>query len=126
VAEVSYENRKVKNMQIYWKLSENYTLYFMYGNYLKLETFAKPYEKEVSLRNNFNLRNDIDFIYDTQNRKSTLKFKNLICLNCEKVTIAEKFIKIKNDWIFKFYNKRVGVKKLTMMLASIVQTTRRK
>lgn len=99
-------------MQVYWKLVENYTLYFMYGNYLKLETFSKPYEKEVQLRNNFNLRNDIDFIFDTQNRKSTLKFKNLICLNCERVTIAEKFIKIKNDWIFKFYNKRVGVKKV--------------
>jgi hypothetical protein len=99
-------------MQIYWKVVENYTLYFMYGSYLKLETFAKPYEKEVLLRNNFNLRNDIDFIYDTQNRKSTLKFKNLICLNCERVSIAEKFIKIKNDWIFKFYNNRIKVKKV--------------
>jgi hypothetical protein len=84
----------------------------MYGTYLKLQTFQKPYDQQVQLRNNFNLRDDIDFIYDTINKKSTLKFKKLICLNCEQVTIPEKFIKIKNDWIFKYYNKRHGVNKI--------------
>ena len=112
IAEVCYENRKVKNMQIFWKVVKNYTLYFMYCSYLKLDVYGKEYDKGVDLRNNFNLRNDIDFIYDTSNRNSTLKFKNLICLNCETVTIAEKFIKIKNDWIFKYYNKRIGINKI--------------
>lgn len=98
-------------MQINWKLVANNTLYFMFSSYVKLENFKKPLEN-VSLRNNFNLREDIDFIYDTTNRKCTLKFKNLTCLNCEHITIAEKFIKIKNELIFKYYNKRNGVKKI--------------
>ena len=112
IAEVCYENRKVKNMQLYWKVTKGNVLYFLYCSYMKMEIYGKRNQKEVELRNNFNLRNDIDFIYDTSKRKSTLKFKNLICLNCENVTIAEKFIKIKNDWIFKFYEKRVEVPKI--------------
>lgn len=136
IAEICYENRKVKNMQLHWKVVDNYTPYFLYCSYLKMEIYEKESGTKfedgegvkvdrfltldenhndkvtVNLRNNFNLRNDIDFIYDTSSRNSTLKFKNLICLNCEKVTIPEKFIKIKNDWIFKFYNKRMDIKKV--------------
>jgi hypothetical protein len=87
-------------------------LFFLFASYIKVDTFQRNLDKEVLLRNNFNLREDIDFIYDTTNRKCTLKFKNIICLNCENVTIAEKFIKIKNDWIFKYYNQRIGVEKV--------------
>lgn len=134
IAEVCYENRKVKNMQLHWKVVENYTPYFLFCSYLKMEIYKKNTNSknikapevdkflslddannetvQVNLRNNFNLRNDIDFIYDTSSRNSTLKFKNLICLNCEKVTIPEKFIKIKNDWIFKYYNKRIEINKV--------------
>lgn len=97
ISEVSYENRKIKNMQVYWKVVKDYKLFFLFASYIKVDTFSKNLDREVLLRNNFNLREDIDFIYDTTNRKCTLKFKNIICLNCEKVTIAEKFIKIKND-----------------------------
>ena len=98
-------------MEVHWKLDIKNNLYFTYCTLLKLETFGKKLETKFPVQNNFGLRKDVDFIFDSNIRRPALKFKHLICLNCEKDCIDAKFIKIKNDWIFDYYNKRRDIVK---------------
>ena len=98
-------------MEVHWKLDIKNNLYFTYCTLLKLETFGKKMETKFPVQNNFGLRKDVDFIFDSNIRRPALKFKHLICLNCEKDCIDAKFIKIKNDWIFDYYNKRRNIVK---------------
>lgn len=111
ISQITLSNRRVKLMEVHWKLDIKNNLYFTYCTLLKLETFGKKMETKFPVQNNFGLRKDVDFIFDSNIRRPALKFKHLICLNCEKDCIDAKFIKIKNDWIFDYYNKRRNIVK---------------
>lgn len=112
ISQVTLSNRRVKMMEIHWKLYDRQQLYFTYCTVLKLGTFGKKIPQGIPRQDNFGLRKDTDFIFDSSIRRPALKFKHLICLNCEKDCIDAKFIKIKNDWIFKYYDKRKGILKV--------------
>jgi len=100
-------NREVKSMMLNWKVSKKDQLDFNYCTFLSLKTYNKASPKKTEAVDvHFGLRQDIDFIYDLNIRKQTMKFKNLMCLSCGKKTIPDKMIKIKNEWVFDYYNLR--------------------
>jgi len=103
-------NRRIKFLEVYWKVDRKNQIILTYCSNSKIITFGKHNPKFIP-RQNFSLRTDIDFIYDSNIRRPALKFKNIACMNCQQLTIDAKFIKIKNDWIYQYYDKRVGVLK---------------
>jgi len=97
-------------MQLHWKFGVDYKLHFMYCSYIEFFNVTKT-SSEQNLYNTFKPRADIENIYEVDRRKSNLKFKNIICLSCDRDTISEKMILVSNDWIIRYYNRRKNTEK---------------